>query len=425
MTWPAGAEATVAGQVTLDADQRRAVVERLGELIKEHYIEPDTAVQITTLLQRWLQDGRFDGLESPADFAGALTQELEAFDRHFHVTWRPPDDEGPPAQGHTEEAEAEWAQQSRLLNFGFERVERLTGNLGYLDLRYFDNPSWAGETAAAAMGFLANMDAVIVDVRRNGGGEPGMVQLLMSYFFESEPVHYNTFVDRSSTEVRQLWTLPYVPGQRLPEVDLYVLTSARTGSAAEGFAYCLQALERATLVGEATGGAANPGETFAIDDSFTVFISTGKPVNPITGENWERTGVQPDVAVDSDTALKQARIMALEALLESSRDPAARRERQWALEALRIADGPVSLAPDSLAQFPGTYGKNVVRLAEGGLTFQRGRRLQRRMVPLGGDRFLLEDVDGFRLEFGRDDTGSVVRLIAKWSDGHVEASPRE
>ena len=159
-------------------------------------------------------------------------------------------------------------------NFGFARVERLDGNIGYVDLRGFTPPEIASETAAAAMTFLGGTDAMIFDVRQNGGGSPEMVAFLTSYLFEGT-VHLNDFYSRPTNETRQSWTLPYVPGRRFPGKNVYILTSRKTFSGAEEFTYNLRHLGRATVVGETTAGAAHLVGGRRISDGFAISCTDG------------------------------------------------------------------------------------------------------------------------------------------------------
>jgi len=210
----------------------------------------------------------------------------------------------------------------RTVNFGFEKVERLPGNVGYIDLRGFQPAQFGAETVVAAMNFLANTDALIIDLRRNGGGEPAMVALISSYLFGPEPVHLNDLYFRPDNSTRQWWTLPYVPGKRYGEKkEVYVLTSNRTFSAAEEFTYNLKNLKRATIVGETTGGGAHPGGPRRINEHFGIWVPSGRAINPITKTNWEGTGVKPDVDVPADQALKVAHIAALKKVLERVAEP--------------------------------------------------------------------------------------------------------
>jgi C-terminal processing protease CtpA/Prc len=187
-------------------------------------------------------------------------------------------------------------------------VAILPGNIGYLKLNGFVDAQIAGPTAVAAMNFLANADALIVDLRDNGGGSPSMIQLLSSYFFE-ERVHLNSFYIRRTDEWEEFWTHDQVQGPRMTEMPIFVLTSGRTFSAAEEFTYNLKNLERATIVGETTRGGAHPvtGSTIPFD-GFTIgmTIPYGRAVNPVTGTNWEGTGIDAHIEVPADDALDAA-----------------------------------------------------------------------------------------------------------------------
>jgi C-terminal processing protease CtpA/Prc len=181
--------------------------------------------------------------------------------------------------------------------------------LGYLKFNGFGDPEICAPTAIAAMNFLGGVDALIFDLRQNGGGDPKMVALLCSYLFE-HPTHLNDLWTRKGDETQQFWTLPYVPGKRLPSIPVYVLTSHRTFSGAEEFTNNLKVLKRATIVGEVTGGGAHPVGGHRIDDRFTIGVPFARAINPITKTNWEGVGVEPDVKVSADDALTTAQALA-------------------------------------------------------------------------------------------------------------------
>jgi retinol-binding protein 3 len=175
------------------------------------------------------------------------------------------------------------------------------------------------------MNFLASTDALIIDVRRNGGGEAEMVQLICSYLLPGDkPIHLNSFYWREGDRTEEFWTLKDLPGKRYLGKEVYVLTSRGTFSAAEVFTYNLKNLKRATIVGETTGGGAHPGGDVLLGDHFAAFIATGRAINPITKTNWEGTGVKPDVEVDAERALDVAREMALKRLRETLTDADAK-----------------------------------------------------------------------------------------------------
>jgi hypothetical protein len=303
---------------TLTAEQRTEVLDGALKQLNAHYIFPDKAREMEKAIRGRQEKKEYDSITSAKSLAETLTKHLQevSHDKHLRVVYRheplPKPRETPPTPDERQRMRAMLSKN----NFGFEKVERLEGNIGYLDLRGFMEAEAAGETAAAAMSFLANTDALIIDLRKNGGGSPGMVALLCSYLFDGPPRHLNSLHWRrpEGEDVQQWWTLPYVPGKKYVGKDVYVLTSKRTFSAAEEFTYNLQTQKRATIVGETTGGGAHPGGPRPINDHFAVWVPSGRAVNPITKTNWEGTGVKPDVEVPADQALKTAHVAALKKL---------------------------------------------------------------------------------------------------------------
>ena len=266
----------------------------------------------------------YDAITSAKDFARRLTEDLQAVshDKHLRVHYSHAKLPVRPEGNH--EPTAEDRDRMRrfcgAINGGFEKVERLEGNVGLLKFNGFVPPEFAGETAVAAMNFLASSDALIVDLRENGGGDPAMVALICSYLFGAEQVHLNDLYFRPANETQQFWTLSYVPGRRYEGKPVYVLTSHRTFSGAEEFTYNLKTRKRATIVGETTGGGANPGGPERIDDHFQVNVPSGRAINPVTKTNWEGTGVAPDVDVPADQAFHTAYLRALKQLEDNAVD---------------------------------------------------------------------------------------------------------
>ncbi len=307
--------------LTIDAATRKQVIEGIIKGLNENYIFPEVAKKMETMLRERVQKNEYDRITSAKEFATTLTTHLQEVSHDLHLRVRYSHQVIPNRERRepTPEEQAQYVKESQWQNFGFEKIERLRGNIGYLEMLGFFDARLGADTAVAAMNFLANSDALIVDLRRNGGGDPAMVALVTSYLFDSDTVHLNDLYFRPSDSTRQWWTLPFVPGKRLGKAkDVYVLTSKRTFSAAEEFTYNLKNLKRATIIGETTGGGAHPGGGVKLHDHFGVFLPTGRAINPISKTNWEGTGVKPDIEVPADQALKVAHLTALNKLLEKS-----------------------------------------------------------------------------------------------------------
>jgi hypothetical protein len=412
---------------TLDAAARAKRVERVSAALNENYVFPDVAKKMEAALRQKLKAGAYDKLTNPAEFARALTRDLVEVskDKHLRIHYAP---SAPPGLDSSERPDPAIQEQQRRdmasRNFGFEKVERLAGNVGYLDLRGFMGAELAGETAISAMNFLANSDAVIIDLRKNGGGHPSMVQLLTSYFFE-EPTHLNSFYIRKGNTTQQFWTSAHVAGKRMTDVPVYVLTSPRTFSAAEEFTYNLKNLKRATIVGETTGGGAHPVKPhFLADVHLLAIVPFGRAVNPITGTNWEGTGVTPDIQVPADQALEAAHRDALKKLQDKAQDAERKQRLAWALQKVEALASPVKLSAEVLKSFAGGYGQLTLSYENGSLWFAwPGHKL--RAVPMTADTFMLDDgMDILRFRMEKDASGKVTGLTELYDDGRTESSPR-
>jgi hypothetical protein len=353
------------GTLADDQPPAREVVTAALSLLRANYVFPEVAEQAAAAVEARMAAGEYDDLDE-ITLTDLLTRHLREATDDTHLVvglgggpppGREPAPGGPgPVPGHPgprparpgprravpgepdnhEARRLAMRQMGRLDNFGIRRVERLDGNIGYLDVRRVAVPANAGPAIAAAMELVAGTFALILDLRRNGGGSPEGVEFWCSYLFpEEDQAHLNDIFDAGSGETRQFWALPYVPGTRYVERPVYVLISEHTFSGGEEFCYNLQALGRAELIGETTGGGAHPTRGFPVSGAVHISVPFARSINPVTGTNWQGTGVVPDVAVPEAEARDVAYAKALRHVLAlDDVPPPIEREAREALASL-------------------------------------------------------------------------------------------
>jgi hypothetical protein len=389
------------------AADRKPVLRRIGEVLIERYVYKDVAERCAAHLQS--EAARFE-IDDPEKFALAITNELRTVcdDRHFElIVQRPPTSTNAAPQDPNW-----WVEPLRRRNHDFNEVRRLPGNVGYLELLSFPPPDVAGTTAAGAMNFLSSSDAVIIDLRRNSGGTGDMVIFLATYFFDRVTPLTNT-ERRAQGTITQDRTLPFVPGPRLTTQDVFVLTSRATFSAAEGLAFALQQVRRATIVGETTKGGANAGRYVDVSPEFRLFVSNAHATSVATGKSWDKVGVQPDIAIDAADALQRAHAEALRALIAKAKDADRKRELEWLLE-----PRGTPLSAERVQQLAGDYGRYRLRAHRGQLLYSFDNGPERPLVPIRENLFAIEGIETRRVETDGQ------RLIIHASDGKRETAER-
>ncbi|MBV7534658.1 S41 family peptidase [Duganella sp. sic0402] len=313
----------------LSASDRTAILQTLVAKINANYIEPAVGARLGRDITRKNASGGYASATSVKAFSEALALDLRELsrDKHFSAVFY---------EGFTERTRAdvpsqakinEWRERAARRGFDIEKIERLPGNIGYIELRAFGGPEFASAAQSAAMSLLAGTDALILDLRRNGGGSPAGVAYLMSHFFpHGDQRHLIDIYDRPENTTRQIWTVPSV-AQRYDK-PVYVLTSARTFSAGEDCAYDFQVHKRGTLVGETTGGGSNPVGWFSLGHDIIAAIPTSRTTNVVSKTNWENVGVKPDIAVPAAQALQTAHVAILRKLVSTAKDDTERKELQ-------------------------------------------------------------------------------------------------
>jgi hypothetical protein len=304
----------------IDASMRDAVIEGVVSRLRARYVFPEVGERMETHVRARVEAGDYDAITSANTLSEQLTDDIREISNDGHLRVRYSFEPRPIQTEETifdnPERVAEYDQSARIANYGYRKVERLAGNVGYIEQNGLHAVTKAATTAMAAFNLIADTDALIIDLRANGGGDPRHVALICSYLLDEEPVHLNSFYSREDGSVEQFWSWPWLPGRRYLDKPVWVLTSSRTFSGAEELAYNLKTLGRATLVGETTGGGAHPVNFYQINAHFEISIPFARAVNPVTGSNWEGTGVVPDIHVPAGEAFDTAYRLALRAVLD-------------------------------------------------------------------------------------------------------------
>jgi hypothetical protein len=311
--------------IQLDASIRQKTIDAICAKLTQYYVYPDLAAKMIEAVQEHQKKGDYNSITDGNEFADALSRDLRAVshDRHLFVTYNPftlPEQPGSGSGPHGP-SPAELARFRTMVeqqNCTFSKLEILNHNVGYIKFDAFPPPDICGPTVVAAMNFLAHTDTLIFDLRENHGGDPNMVDFMVSYLFQ-HPTHINDLTNRHDNETHQYWTLPWVPGPRFVNQPVYVLTSHETFSGGEEFTFDLKTQKRATIVGETTGGGAHPVQGMSAGDHFTIGVPFGRPINPVTKGDWEGKGIEPDVKVSAAEALSTAEKLAADKLATQSK----------------------------------------------------------------------------------------------------------
>lgn len=404
-------------------EKLRAVME-LARLLRAKYAIAGTAEKAAETIEAKSGQGAYDTILDAAAFGEAVTADLRAVTGDKHLKFGLPSE----SSGAAVEGEQAFRQaEIRRGNFGLPRAEVLAGNVGLLEVRRFQAPDLAGDTIASAIAFLANVDAIIVDVRNCRGGSAYVMPVFAGYFLPRATSLFD-LVFRGDKFTERFWTAAWLPGRRLAEVPMYILTSGYTFSGAEGFAYRFQVLKRATVVGETTGGGANAGGVLDVAPCFRVWMPMGRPIDVDTGTNWEGTGIVPDVKCPAREAPAVAHMEALKALRAKAAGDRERIGLDSAWERAEAGRNPLSLDPAALAHLAGTYGSCRVWVEGGQLRVQRANGPPFLLVALKPLLFVSETSEPVRAEFFADPEGAggpVSRLSYTDEDGRREFYQRK
>jgi hypothetical protein len=420
----------------VDSQLRQRLVDKITRELQAKYVAPDKVKEIASYVRTKLQSGAYNMFKDANDLASALTSDLRTASKDLHllVTYNPALEralKNAPVLPSVELPELpptpEQLTTQRQSNYDLRKLEIMSGNVGYLELRSFVDLNHSKDTAAAAMNFLANTDAVIIDLRHNPGGFINLEIFLASYFYGVDPVELLSRYHREGDVTVREWTLREVPGKRLQHADLYILTSRETGSAGEGFSFILQQRQRAKIIGEQTSGAGYGNKEFPIGDGFVFYISTFRQFDPRTGRGWQEAGVKPDIAVPGERALSVAHFEAVKNLVEKTSDTRRKQQLSWLATLLQFdAHGAKQVAAAVLESYTGKYdgGKIVISLELGQPYFLGASGVRRKLYALADETFLIDDQsvppeNQARVRFIKNAAGKITQLELMVADGRT------
>jgi hypothetical protein len=406
--------------IAITSTIRQAVILDVIRIAREKYVLPEYGEATARFIQAKQEQGGYEDISNAVELADSLTSDLRhaSNDQHWQVSF---DSKLTSAQYAVEEDFDEEAlellkEKMRKSNFGIAKVNHLPGNIGYVDLHGF---AWigfpgAGDSIVAAMQLIAHCDALIFDMRQNHGGEVETLQLYLSYLVNDDPKHYDTFHYRPTNEYQQLWTYHFVPGKRMPSIPIYVLTSQATGSGGEAFAYILQSMGRATVIGETTLGAAHTTDMEIVQERFQVEFPSGRSISPFTQGDWEGTGVVPDLPVPFEEALKVAHLFAVEQLAKLCTDERQKHLLDWDQEIAINQYTPMVMEEPILSRFVGKFGDRDFSVKDGSLIYRRQGISTTKLIPLSENRFRLDD--SLKFEFVLDEEGTYSSVVITYRD---------
>lgn len=405
---------------------RQAVVDSVRHALLRYYVFPDTGRLMASALASRMEAHAYDSLVAAPALAAVIAADLRAIhrDAHMRIVFDP--EEAQRALDTTRRESRDRLAIDRRNNFFFRDLRILPGNIGYIEFTQFADTSVdARKTVRSAMQYMANTDALIIDLRDNRGGSAAMASELASYFVSGR-AHWSDSFNR----IDSTWTASWVEnkveitGGLHLSMPVTVLTSSWTFSGAEGLAYALQNNRGARIVGERTAGGAHVLRRVALGNGFVGFIPYRRSANVVTGTDWEGTGVAPNIVVDAPNALLAARIAILEAQLTAAKDSNASRAVRWAMNSARADAGGVVIAAQTLDHYAGRFEEYQFTVLDACLyavNTSRNNKLTR-LRPISATLFEIDAES--QIEFIVDTSGVATKARLLWNDGAVDLVAR-
>lgn len=409
----------------LTPEVRDQVIGKLSETLTRNYVYPDKAAAMNQFIQKKQLEKGYDNANDPQKFANDLTKDLRSVqqDTHLSVRYDPDLEKKVNAFEATAQKDSSDLEKERSQNFFFRKAEILRGNIGYINLTNFAEANdLSRKTAQAAFQFVANTDALILDLRNNFGGRNEMAKEVADYFFAKPQL-----AGKSFNRITDGWTDDWVgkrseigEGLRLT-MPLYLLTSERTFSAAEGLAYNLKYLRNAVTVGVKTRGGAHQTRSFALGNGFVGFIPFTRSENVVTKTDWEGTGVEPNIPIKEEQALLKAQELILKNKLSAISDAVEKRKLEWVLNDLSSKMAKIDVPEEKLKTYVGTFEEFVFTLENGKLYCRNTHQKDQKDALVAINDHLFKIDEQSQVEFIADKDGVVKSIRMLWDDGAVDA----
>ncbi len=399
----------------LSSEETSTIIDSISKLVKTYYVSEAIGEQIGNLILSKHTKGLYKTLKSPNELAVQLTSDLRSVngDLHMSVNYN-----APTKTSKKSKRSVKIDQKGEWTNYGFQEIKVLDGNVGYLKINHFTN--WnnfenAKKTITSSFNTLRNSDALIIDVRNNGGGFEEIVAYLISYLYDGEPIHLSDYYYRYEDTRSGVWTTKDIQGKKLPNIPVYVLVNSRTGSAAESLAYMLKHLKRATVIGETTMGAGNGAMTHKINEDFSVTIASETTINTVTKTSFEQVGVIPNIKTPSDNAFPKAYLMALNHLKDHNKKDIDPSNYNTLIDFLPKEKSANISKVNNYERYLGTY-KNAnleIKISQNGEQLYAeiiGKGGQIKLIPREDHVFVVDNLKE-RIQFVLNEKQEVIKLI--------------
>ena len=440
--------------IDMNQSLKKRVVESFIDRIKDYYVFEEKTKTMEGFLRKLLKSEKYKAEQTAIEFARELTADIRVFanERHLGVMYEPENFEvlseriGEIREGEkldvrgragiqfgedaSEEEMAAFFESPMMRRFtrntfNMRKIEVLEGNIGYFKINQIPPLKLAKNALDAAMSFLSHCDALIIDLRGNTGGIGGFNPYWMSYFFEEEG---KVLFERAMRDTSYAYHTQAVDGVKMLHKPLFLLTSNSTGSAAESISFSLKHHQRAKTVGEPSGGAAHSATQLPLTDGFTAIVAIGRLKHPLNDIDFEGIGVQPDIEVNQEEALKTAHVEALKTLLKGEAKGYQKREWQEALQGLSMKKKHIlSLAEEALGEYAGKYGIRTISVEYRKLRYMREGGMKLELEAVDADIFRLKLPEGVRarnplpdIQFDRDEKGAIKGFTLLDANGKEE-----